>query len=123
MGSLGGHYLGLDNAPTFHVDAVLGFIDQIGLAFLPADLGIGVMPVFKLLIAQLLIRPFAIKPAHRFIVVGINAGGLGQLFYIIPIGLFSVAHHQALERGVGFNDRAIDPQVTTFEQTTLFEGF
>src|ERR1700758_1054821 len=41
--------------------------------------------------------------------------GLGQLFYVIPIGLFGITHHQALERSIGFNHRAVDAHVTTFE--------
>src|SRR6202048_322305 len=115
MALIGYHQLGLDNGATVHVDAVLGLIDQISLAFLAADLGIGIMPVFELLIAQLLSRPFAIKLAHCLIILWINAGGLGQIFDIIPIGLFGVALHQALERSIGFNDRAVDTDVTTLE--------
>src|SRR5580700_1847390 len=68
------------------------------------------MPAFKFLVTELLSWPFAIKLAHRLFVVGIDARGLGQVFYVIPIGFFSVAHHQALERGIGFNDRAIDAE-------------
>jgi hypothetical protein len=47
---------------------VLRLIDQIGLAFLAADFGIRIMPIFKLLVTELFPWPFAIKAAYRLFV-------------------------------------------------------
>src|ERR1700732_1899264 len=78
-------------APLSMSTVFSGVIDQIGLAFVTANFGGGIIPIFELLTAELFARPFPIKVPHRLVILWINSGRFGELLYISPISLVGAA--------------------------------
>src|ERR1017187_2655146 len=114
--------LRLQNRAGIQIHSVLRFVDHVGGPSLGLpNLGVQIMGIDPLLVAHLF-GPFSVKLPNRVGVLGINPVLAGQASDILPIGLLSVAVDEALERGIGLDDRSINADVLAFEQTVLVQG-
>src|ERR1035437_5116257 len=114
--------LRLQNRTGIQVHGMLRFVDHIGGPGLGLpNLGVRIMRIDPLLIAHLF-GPFAVKLPNRLGILGINAVLGSQAPDILPIRVFSVEVDEALERGIGLDDRSIDADVLAYEQTMLVQG-
>src|ERR1019366_4588164 len=110
------------NRTSVQVHSMLRFIDHIGRPSLGLpNFGVWIIRIDPLGIAHLF-GPFAVKLSNRLGVLGINPVLAGQSPDILPIRLLSVAVDQALERGIGFDNRSIDADVLPLEQTVFIQG-
>src|ERR1017187_3972008 len=107
--------LRLQSRAGIQVHSMLWFVDHIGGSGLGLpNLGVRIMRIDPLLIAHLF-GPFAVKLPNRLGILGINAVLGSQASDILPIRLLSVAVDEALERGIGLDDRSIRSEEHTSE--------